>query len=448
MATYQHEFLSDFIVNYNIRNGELANQTKLNESVNALKKEVDDLYNKSQIINGKLAFDWQPQQYYTEGEIVSYNGNNFKVKDLKNNTNQIPYDGSEYWELTERSDYTISLDPGGYLNKNNTTPYIPAEDYNPSTKKYVDESVLPIYSPALVGETVNFLKLDRVDEYTPTAEYHPSTKKYVDDSLQDLASGGSITVGLTEDSNRLGKREASEYITLENKLSPDYMINGNPILGMSIKNGPEYNDINSSSWIRTTASGLLPYDKNTGSNLGSALWKFNEVYCKTLISDNLNLQDITATNIDTTDLSANSLTSSLIGTDILTANVRVQAPDMFSNEYHTPNADIAEKYETDKDYDLGTVLGIGQDTEVTEYKAGMILAGVVSKSPGFGLNSDIDGIYIALNGRVPCKISGSAKRGQYINADDNGYGVACDFKTDRTIGVCLKDDSNIVEVKI
>ena len=87
--------------------------------------------------------------------------------------------------------------------------------------------------------------------------------------------------------------------------------------------------------------------------------------------------------------------------------------------------------------------------EVTLYQEGMPLAGVVSTEPGYMLNSELKGgVYVALKGRVPVKIKGSAIKGQYINASKDGYGIASDIKRDCTIGVCLKDGSDIVEVKI
>jgi len=395
--SYYHEFYTDFIEKYNIRNGELASQAKLNESVNVLKKEVQDLYNRSEIIRGNNCQDWKAYVYYKLGELVHYQGKNYVQKTSGEVVNEPPFVGSAYWEEVHRADYTMELDPYGYLHINNTIPYNPTDEYNPATKRYVDEEVSFIYQGLDKVNGVNFLELDRVEEYNPTGAFHPSTKKYVDDSIQDLASGGSITVGNTLDSNALGKRDASKYITLERKFSGNYN-------GMAVKNGPNEEDIIATDWIRTTANGLLPYDMNTGSNLGSPLWKFKEVH---------------------------------------------------ANEFHgnviAPSADVAEAYESDLDYEEGTVLGIGTDTEVTKFKKGMKLAGVCSQYPAYSLNSEINAdvsVLIALKGRVPVKIVGSANRGDYINALDNGMGKASLTKTPNTIGICITSGTGEVEVKI
>jgi len=84
---------------------------------------------------------------------------------------------------------------------------------------------------------------------------------------------------------------------------------------------------------------------------------------------------------------------------------------------------------------------------------GSKVLGVVSTEPGYMLNSEITGQYIALKGRVPCKINGSATIKQYIIADDNGCGIAVDDYTfeqsKRLLGVAISNSKNgIVEIKV
>ena len=122
-------------------------------------------------------------------------------------------------------------------------------------------------------------------------------------------------------------------------------------------------------------------------------------------------------------------------------------------------ADLAEKYEADAVYAPGTVLGIGGDKEVTLYTPGMKLAGVVSTQPGLMMNQTDDNRddpmwpFVALKGRVPCKINGSAKKGQYIIADQDGAGRAVDelstiAEYTLLIGVAIEDGTDVVEVKV
>lgn len=124
-------------------------------------------------------------------------------------------------------------------------------------------------------------------------------------------------------------------------------------------------------------------------------------------------------------------------------------------------ADLAERYHADAVYDTGTVLAVGGENEVTLYQHGMPLAGVVSTQPGIRMNDeeiyrdnpdDEDTLkhpFVALAGRIPVKINGSAKKGQYIIPDSNGKGLAVDARTAvDIIGICLEDGVDIVEVKV
>jgi len=88
-------------------------------------------------------------------------------------------------------------------------------------------------------------------------------------------------------------------------------------------------------------------------------------------------------------------------------------------------ADLAEKYTTDKDYVSGTVVSVceHEDYEVESCKAGDRALGVVSTNPAYMMNSEAEGQYIALKGRVPCKVGGKVKKGDRLVAGANGYAV-------------------------
>ena len=83
-------------------------------------------------------------------------------------------------------------------------------------------------------------------------------------------------------------------------------------------------------------------------------------------------------------------------------------------------ADLAERYAADAVYEFGTVLVIGGDKEVTvtDKYADTRVAGVVSKNPAYMMNSDAGTDethpYIALKGRVPCKVVGSINKGDLL----------------------------------
>jgi hypothetical protein len=120
-------------------------------------------------------------------------------------------------------------------------------------------------------------------------------------------------------------------------------------------------------------------------------------------------------------------------------------------------ADLAESYLADAPYSVGTVLEFGGVCEVTESKldASTRIAGVVSDSPGYLMNSHLVGDYIAvvaLQGRVPVKVTGSVRKGDMLVSAGNGYArVSTDPKVGSVIGKSLENfdgESGIVEVVV
>jgi hypothetical protein len=94
-------------------------------------------------------------------------------------------------------------------------------------------------------------------------------------------------------------------------------------------------------------------------------------------------------------------------------------------------ADLAERYAADAEYDVGTVVVIGGTKEVTitDQRANTAVAGIVSKNPAYMMNSeagtDETHPYIALKGRVPCKIVGSVLKGDLlVTSTRPGYAEA------------------------
>ena len=79
-------------------------------------------------------------------------------------------------------------------------------------------------------------------------------------------------------------------------------------------------------------------------------------------------------------------------------------------------ADLAEKYDTDEEIQAGTVVCFGGDAEVTacEHENDHRVAGVISTDPAYMMNSDGEGQYVALTGRVPCKVTGPVEKGDLL----------------------------------
>jgi hypothetical protein len=123
-------------------------------------------------------------------------------------------------------------------------------------------------------------------------------------------------------------------------------------------------------------------------------------------------------------------------------------------------ADLAERYAADAVYDYGTVLVIGGDKEVTvtTERASVAVAGIVSQKPAYMMNSnagnDKTHPYIALKGRVLCKVTGTVKKGDLL-VTSNMAGVACAWQkgddASAVIGKALESSVGpvgIIEVKV
>ena len=79
-------------------------------------------------------------------------------------------------------------------------------------------------------------------------------------------------------------------------------------------------------------------------------------------------------------------------------------------------ADLAEKYATDITYAPGTVVVFGGDAEVTACEADNSprVAGIISTDPAYMMNSEAEGQYVALRGRVPCMVIGRVRKGDVL----------------------------------
>jgi hypothetical protein len=110
-------------------------------------------------------------------------------------------------------------------------------------------------------------------------------------------------------------------------------------------------------------------------------------------------------------------------------------------------ADLAEKYTADADYPAGTVVKIGGDAEITmtTEHADTEVFGVISTDPAYLMNKDIDGLPVALQGRVPVKVIGKVKKGQRLTSSDvPGLAWAADDETplQAIIGRSLENKDN------
>jgi hypothetical protein len=110
-------------------------------------------------------------------------------------------------------------------------------------------------------------------------------------------------------------------------------------------------------------------------------------------------------------------------------------------------ADLAERYATDQEYEVGSVVVFGGDKEITvsNIKMDTRVAGVISANPAYMMNceagSDATHPYVALAGRVPCKVVGKIKKGDMlVSSGIAGVAIATDNpRMGSMIGKALED---------
>jgi hypothetical protein len=130
---------------------------------------------------------------------------------------------------------------------------------------------------------------------------------------------------------------------------------------------------------------------------------------------------------------------------------------VFAKATSAQYADLAEMYEADASYEPGTVVCFGGAKEVTvcDIADSTRVAGVVSTNPSYLMNSGQTGAHvaaIALQGRVPTKVTGQIRKGDLIVSAGDGRGRANnDARTGTIIGKALADfdgQDGVIEVVV
>jgi len=189
-----------------------------------------------------------------------------------------------------------------------------------------------------------------------------------------------------------------------------------------------------------TTGGILVQDGTLAGDKKTAYWNdLHQFKTQNGVSD----APITASSIQVTAITTGGTTTAgtITGRWTLTGSSpnesRLQA---------TYSADLAENYEGDKDYEVGTVLVFGGDKEVTtsNVKGDTRVAGVVSNTAAYTMYEACPGLknLVALQGRVPCKVVGKIKKGDIlVTSGIPGVATAAvgDVKVGTVVGKALKD---------
>ena len=117
---------------------------------------------------------------------------------------------------------------------------------------------------------------------------------------------------------------------------------------------------------------------------------------------------------------------------------------VFAKATSAQYADLAEIYESDSQYEVGTVVIFGGEKEITVSSMGADtrVAGVISENPAYLMNNEATGQAVALQGKVPCKVIGQISKGDMLVTHSQHPGVArkgIDPKIGTVIGKALEE---------
>ena len=273
---------------------------------------------------------------------------------------------------------TVDLDGRYEFAGTNSTDYINAASFNTAT------GVLTLTGVGSAGATV-----DLDGRYQAAGSYQPAGSYVTTSSAQALRATDAIQV--SNDTITIFKGDGtSESVTISDAtLSTEQVqdIAGAMIVGAGATS-VSYNDTTGTITITST-------DTNTNTTYSAGT--------------DLELSGTTFNVLSATAATANKL-AKRDGSGNLTANV------FTGTATAARYADLAEKYATDVDYEPGTVVCFGGEKEVTAcaHEAHHAVAGVISTDPAYMMNSEAEGQYVALTGRVPVKVMGPVAKGDLM----------------------------------
>ena len=140
-----------------------------------------------------------------------------------------------------------------------------------------------------------------------------------------------------------------------------------------------------------------------------------------------------------TSTGANSMTTLIMGGTLTSKAILPDSTESYDigstgKKYNTvyakatsaQYADLAEIYESDSRYDVGTVVVFGGEKEVTQSTISndTRVAGVVSENPAYLMNDESEGQAIALVGKVKCKVHGMVSKGDLLTTCGTHPGCA------------------------
>jgi hypothetical protein len=244
-------------------------------------------------------------------------------------------------------------------------------------------------------------------------------------------SAGTITATLTGTATSVTSQANSATITAASTNTANQIVlrdgSGDFSAGAITATGAGITALNASN----LASGTVPSARLTGTYAITAANVTSQSNSATIAAASIN----TFSTIVLRDASGNFSAGAITAGGILNGNANGVGNigsstgyfnTVFAKATSAEYADIAEIYASDADYAPGTVLIFGGSAEVTisNEDASPRVAGVVSTNPAHLMNSNADGVAVALTGRVPTHVVGQVRKGDMMVATKDGQARA------------------------
>jgi hypothetical protein len=223
----------------------------------------------------------------------------------------------------------------------------------------------------------------------------------------------------------------------------------------------EWGPNNSMNGQELITGNLIP-NANVAYSLGSSSFQMANIFgtiataAQPSITSFGNIATANIGNISSSTTNGNvTITPNGTGSVVMTANVLPNVNAIynlgstslrFNNIWGVSSsalyADLAENYQADDEYPIGTVMMIGGDQEITiATELSNKLVGTISEKPGFLMNDGLTGkhVYpIAYIGRVPCRVMGKIHRGDLLVVGPvPGVAIAEAYTMEASIGNCV-----------
>ena len=338
------------------------------------------------------------------------------------------------------SDVTITTPSSGQVLQYNGSAWVNATDEdnlaNNDTDDLAEGSTNQYYTDARARGAISV---------TGSGSYDSSTG--VITVTGGVTSVNSLTGAVTIDTDDVAEGSTNEYYTdarVDSRITANWLLDEDNMATNSATKFPSQQSVK--AYVDAEVAGVV--DAAPG-----ALDTLNELAAA--LGDDANFST-TVTNSIATKLSKAGDTMSgdlnMGGNDI--TNAGTFNGTATSAQY----ADLAERYESGMAIEAGSVVCFGGDHEIKmcAEEGCTAVAGVVSTAPAFMMNKDAGSDdthpYVALAGRVPCKVTGSIKKGDLLMASSMaGHAMAGEFKGGAMIGKALENfdgESGVIEVLV